>query len=348
VDLLDPITKKQFARFRSLRLGWWSFLGFSFLILLSLGAELIVNSRALVVYYDGHLRFPTYGSIIPGRQLGLAYDYETNYRELKSKVDGSAGSDFVVMPLIPWNAYEFDLRDGEYPPFAPNLERSHILGTDAGGRDILARLMYGFRTAIFFSLLLLLATYTIGVSVGCAMGYFGGRFDMILQRIIEVWSNIPFLYVIMIVSSIVVPTFGMLVAIMVFFEWIGMTWYMRTATYRERAREYTMAAKSLGASDARVIFHHVLPNVLSVLVTFMPFSVTGGIVSLTSLDYLGFGLPPPTPSWGELLSQGTSNLDAIWIVSSVTISMIVVLTMVTFIGEAIREAFDPKLHTTFE
>ena len=348
MDILDPITKKQFARFRTLRLGWWSFLGFTFLILLSLGAEFIVNSRALVVYYNGQFHFPTYGAIVPGRTHGLPYDYETNYRDLKVIIENVGSNDFVVMPLIPWNAYESDLRDGEYPPFAPSLARQHLLGTDVGGRDILARLLYGFRTAIFFSLLLLFATYTIGVSIGCAMGYFGGRFDMVVQRIIEVWSNIPFLYVIMIVSSIVVPTFGMLVAIMVFFEWIGMTWYMRTATYRERAREYTLAAKSLGASDVRVIFHHVLPNVLSVLVTFMPFSVTGGIVSLTSLDYLGFGLPPPTPSWGELLSQGTSNLGAIWIVLSVTTAMIVVLTMVTFIGEAIREAFDPKLHTTFE
>jgi microcin C transport system permease protein len=171
---------------------------------------------------------------------------------------------------------------------------------------------------------------------------------LIFQRIIEIWSNVPFLYVIIIISSIVVPNFFMLIVIMAFFGWMGITWTMRTITYKEKAREYVLAAKALGATDFRIMFKHIIPNTISIIVTFAPFAVSGGIVALTSLDYLGFGLPPPTPSWGELLQQGWANLDAWWIGGSVILAMIITLMAVTFIGEAIREAFDPKMHTTYE
>ncbi|MBT4078965.1 MAG: ABC transporter permease subunit, partial [Gammaproteobacteria bacterium] len=231
--------------------------------------------------------------------------------------------------------------------FIPGIP-CHYLGTDTIGRDVASRLVYGFRTAIFFSLILLIVSYLIGVSIGAAMGYFGGLFDLLFQRIIEIWSNIPFLYVIMIISSIMIPNFYTLIAIVLLFGWIQMTWYMRTVTYKEKAREYVMAAKALGASNSRVIFNHILPNTVSIIITFIPFSVASGIIALTSLDYLGFGLPAPTPSWGELLSQGSNNLESLWIVSSVIVAMTVILVMVTFIGEAIREAFDPKKHTTYE
>jgi microcin C transport system permease protein len=180
------------------------------------------------------------------------------------------------------------------------------------------------------------------------MGYFGGRFDLFFQRIIEIWSNVPFLYIIIIVASIMVPNFFTLMFIMLFFGWMQMTWYMRTATYKQKSREYVQAAKAMGASDVYIIFKHIIPNTISIIVTFMPFSISSGVVVLTSLDYLGFGLPAPTPSWGELLRQGTSNLDASWIVLSVVLSMIVLLTMVTFVGEAVREAFDPRKHTVYE
>jgi len=180
------------------------------------------------------------------------------------------------------------------------------------------------------------------------MGYWGGWFDLLFQRLIEVWSNVPFLYVVMIVSSIVVPNFWLLIVIMLLFGWMGMTWYMRTVTYRERSKEYVLAARSLGASPLRVIFHHIMPNAVSLIVTFVPFSVTAGISALTALDFLGYGLPPPTPSWGELLQQGKNNLESPWIVSSVVCSLVVVLTMITFIGEAVREAFDPKRFTRYE
>jgi microcin C transport system permease protein len=346
---LDPLTRKKIQRFKSIRRGYYSFILFTLLVLLSVFAELLVNSRALVVHYDGEWFFPTYGAVIPGKTFGLDYDYETNYRDLKRRFEQQPErGNFVILPPIPWNAYENDLRDGEYPPFPPSFKDRHYLGTDTTGRDVAARLVYGFRTAIFFSLILLFASYLIGVSIGAAMGYFGGLFDLLFQRIIEIWSNIPFLYVIMIVSSIMIPNFLTLILIILFFGWIGMTWYMRTATYKEKAREYVMAARALGASNSRIIFRHILPNTVSIIVTFIPFSVANGIIALTSLDYLGFGLPPPTPSWGELLAQGSNNLQAIWIVSSVVITMTVILVMVTFVGEAIREAFDPKKYTTYE
>jgi microcin C transport system permease protein len=344
---LDPITRKKLKRFRSIRRGLVSAIILVSVIALSLIAELFVSNRALVVRYEGSWHFPTYGKVIPGAKFGLDYDYETNYRELK-KTLSETGQGFVLLPIVPWNAYENDLQDGVYPPTPPDAGRRHYLGTDSTGRDVLARLVYGFRTAIFFSLALLVLNYTIGVSLGCMMGYFGGRFDLFFQRIIEIWSNIPFLYVIIIVASIVTPNFFTLLLIMLFFGWMSMTWYMRTATYKQKAREYVLAARALGASDPYIVFKHILPNTTSIIVTFIPFSISSGIVVLTSLDYLGFGLPAPTPSWGELLRQGTRNLDSIWISMSVIVSLIMLLTMVTFVGEAVREAFDPKKHTVYE
>ncbi len=318
------------------------------MILISLGAELFANNRALVVHYEGMFYFPTYGDMIPGRNFGLDYDYETNYRELKQDFDKIESGNWVLMPIVPYNAFENDLKEYIFPPFAPSFRERHYLGTDTVGRDVLARLIYGFRIAIFFSFGLLFINYLVGVSIGSAMGYWGGNFDLFFQRIIEIWTNIPFLYVIIIIASILVPNFFLLIGIMAFFGWTHMTWTMRTVTYKERAREYVLAARALGAGNARIIFRHILPNTISIIVTFVPFSISGGIVALTSLDYLGFGLPPPTPSWGELLNQGWSHLDAWWIVGSVVLAMTVTLVTVTFVGEAVREAFDPKLHTVYE
>ncbi|SMF30409.1 ABC transporter permease [Pseudobacteriovorax antillogorgiicola] len=345
---ISPITQKRLRKFRSIRRGYYSTILLVFLVGLSLIAELFINSRALMVRYQGEYYFPTYGAFIPGTTFGESYDWETNYRKLKERFAQDGSENFVILPIVPYNPYENNLKDGEYPPFPPNSEDQHYLGTDNTGRDILARLFYGFRTAILFSLGLLVMTYSIGISVGCMMGYFGGKFDIVLQRMIEIWSNIPFLYVVIIMSSIMVPNFTMLIVIMVMFSWPAMTWYMRTATYKEKAREYVHAAKASGASTSRIIFNHILPNTISTIITFVPFQVVSGITSLTALDYLGFGLPAPTPSWGELLQQGTENLSAIWIVSSVVTFMVVILIMVTFVGEAIREAFDPKVHTTYE
>lgn len=345
---ISPLTRKTLQRFRSIKRGYWSAVIVAILILLSLCAELLVNSRALIVHYEGDWYFPTYGAVIPGEAFGLDYKYETNYRRLQEKFIAEGREDWVLMPPVPFNPFENDLREGTYPPYPPSIASRHYLGTDTVGRDVVARLVYGFRIAIFFSLFLLVCNYVVGTALGCLMGYWGGMFDLLFQRLIEIWSNIPFLYVVMIVASIVVPNFWTLILVMLVFSWMGMTWYMRTATYKEKEREYVMAAKALGAGTPRIIFYHIIPNTISIIITFIPFSVAGGITALTSLDFLGFGLPPPTPSWGELLRQGMENLQKPWIVSSVVIAMVLVLIMVTFIGEAVREAFDPKKYTIYE
>ena len=347
---LNPLTKKTFRRFRTIKRGYYSFIILAGLILISIFAELLVNSRALVVKYEGRYYFPTYGDIMPGSIFGFDYEYETNYRDLAKLLNSSTDKDnFVLLPPVPYNPYENDLKDAAFPPFPPSLKDKHYLGTDKTGRDIVARLLYGFRIAIFFSIIFLFANYIIGITIGCMMGYLGGFFDLLFQRIIEIWSNVPYLYAIIIVSSIIIPNFFTLLGIMIFFEWIGMTWYMRTATYKEKSREYVLAAKTLGASNFRIILRHILPNTISLIVTFVPFSIAGAITALTALDYLGFGLPPPTPSWGQLLNEAAEySIDAIWIGSAVIAALVAVLVMVTFIGEAIREAFDPKMHMTYE
>jgi len=345
---LNPLTLKKIKRFKSIKRGYYSFIIFALFLLIAIFAELLVNNRALIVYDGESVYFPTYGQMIPGRNFGLGYDYETNYRELQTRYQTNGGNQFVVMPLVPYDAFETDLRSGEFPPFPPSFSERHYLGTDEIGRDLLARLIYGFRICISFSLLLLVINFAIGIALGCLMGYVGGKFDLFFQRIIEIWSAIPFLYIIMIISAIVIPNLLILVLISVFFGWMGMTWYMRTTTYREKARDYVMAARALGASNSRIIFLHILPNSVSLIVTFIPFSVAGGISALTALDYLGFGLPAPTPSWGELLQQGTNNLQAIWIISSTVTALVVVMVCITFIGEAVREGFDPKMHSTYE
>ena len=344
---LNPQTVKQWQRFRTIKRGYYSLIVMGALLTASLFSELLVNSRAIVVKYEDSYYFPTYAAFMPGTEFGLDYEYETNYRDLQTLFEQQPGN-WVLMPPVPYNAFETDFRVDAFPPYAPSLETKHFLGTDVSGRDIMARLTYGFRLAMAFSVILLACNYLVGIAIGCAMGFWGGAFDLLFQRLIEIWSNVPFLYVIMIVASVVVPTFWTLVAVMVIFGWMGMTWYMRTSTYKEKAREYVAAARALGASNTRIVFRHILPNSISIIVTFIPFSVATGVTALTALDYLGFGLPPPTPSWGELLAQGTANLQSPWIVTSVVVAMTVVLLMVAYVGEAIREAFDPKKFTFYE
>lgn len=345
--LKNPVAQKRWQRFRQSRRGYYSAWILLALTLCSFGAEMLANNRALVVVYEGEWYFPTYGDVISGKDFGLDYNYEVNYRDLQTSFANTDDS-WVLMPPIPFSPLETDLIAGDFPPHSPSLNTRHYLGTDTSGRDVAARLIYGFRTAITFSLLLLVFNYAVGVTVGCMMGFWGGAFDLIFQRIIEIWSNIPFLYVIMIVASVITPGFWTLLFIMAFFGWTSMTWYMRTATYKEVARDYVMAARALGASGPRIAFRHILPNSVSTLVTFVPFSVASGITSLTALDYLGFGLPPPISSWGELLKQGTENLESLWLVGSVVVAMTVILMLVAYIGEAIRDAYDPRKFSFYE
>ncbi len=236
-----------------------------------------------------------------------------------------------------------------YPPTPPSFKDRHFLGTDRIGRDVFARLFYGFRIAILFALAYVAITYFIGVLIGVLMGYLGGIFDILFQRLIEIWDLIPFLYVVMILTSILKPDIMWFLVIFVVFGWTGMTYASRAMTYRERERDYILAARSMGASTWRIATVHIIPNILVVVLTSLPFAINGAISQLTALDFLGFGLTPPTPSWGELLQVGLATFkDFPWIFASVIVAMVGVLLMVTFIGEGLRDAFDPKKYTVYK
>jgi len=239
---------------------------------------------------------------------------------------------------------------GAVPPTPPDFSRRHYLGTDSQGRDVASRLLYGFRISIFFGLFLVLFGQLIGTIVGSLQGYLGGRFDILSQRVVEVMIAIPFLYVVIIMAALFQPSFWMLLVIMAVFQWISITFYMRTEMYREKTREYCLAARSYGASHLRIIFRHLLPNCLTPLVTFTPFAVVGAIFALTGLDYLGYGLPPPTPSWGELIDQALQieNRDRLWLTLAPFGALTFTLVLVVFIGESVREAFDPKQYAKYE
>jgi microcin C transport system permease protein len=354
---MNPLTVKKLRRFKEIKRGYISFLILLFLSVLSLFSEIFANNRALIVHYDGETYFPVYSDV----KLGNTFGYEgvlantpVNYRDLQERFKNEDAGNWVLMPPVPFSPNENNLFEGVLKPRPPDASSQHYLGTDSTGRDITSRLIYGFRIAVFFSLAFMTLVYLIGITIGCLMGYFGGWFDLFVQRLIEIWSLVPFIYMIIIIFSVIPTSFsiatriGILLSIMVLFSWTGMTYYMRTATYREKARDYTAAAQIIGASAPRIIFHHILPNAISTVVTFMPFTMAAAITAITALDFLGFGLPPPTPSIGEILKQGTSRLDAPWIVVSAFIALVFILTLVTFIGEAVREAFDPKKFTTYK
>jgi microcin C transport system permease protein len=344
MTFFSPITIKRIQRFRRIRRGFVSLILITAAIFLSLFAEYLANSRAVMVSYEGKWYFPTW-TFHPGRTFGENYDHEADYRALSEKWKSERSDNWILMPLIPYNPYELDMAQEGNPPHAPN--DNHWLGTDDRGRDVFVRLLYGFRIAIFFTLILTFFSTIIGTIIGCMMGYFGGRFDLYFQRIIEIWGTIPFLYLVIILASILNPNFMLLVVIMTLFGWLGITYYMRTEVYREKAKDYSHAAKALGASHWRMIFKHLLPNSMVPLITFTPFSLVQGISSLTGLDYLGYGLPAPTPSWGELMNQGLENPDKLWLSMSPFAAIVVTLILFTFIGEAVREAFDPKEYSKY-
>jgi ABC-type microcin C transport system permease subunit YejE len=251
----------------------------------------------------------------------------------------------TIAGSVPWAS-----NLGEVPPTAPDLRRRHYFGTDSQGRDVASRLLYGFRISIFFAIFLVLFGQAIGTAIGSLQGYLGGRFDILSQRVIEVLIAVPFLYVVIIMAALFAPTFWMLLVIMAIFQWITITFYMRTEMYREKTREYCLAARSYGASHLRIIFRHLLPNCLTPLVTFTPFAVVGAVFALTGLDYLGYGLPAPTPSWGELIDQALQpeNRDRLWLTFAPFGAITFTLVLVVFIGESVREAFDPKQLARYE
>lgn len=348
---LTPQTRQQFRRFRSIKRGYGSFLLLVVLAIASILSEWIAGNRAILVRYQGHWHIPVYGAIHPGTDFGLDYPYETDYRDLRNRWHAEHSSNWLIMPPIPYGPNEDCYSGQPFQPRPPSASQRHFLGTDPLNRDVLARLLYGLRNSLLFAGGFVALTYLIGVTLGCCMGYFSGWFDLGLQRFIEMWALLPFLLVVIIVRAAMPEGthfgLGMLLLLVVIFGWTGMTYYVRTATYKEKARDYVSAAQVLGAGTGRVIFRHILPNVLSLLVTFLPFTASAAIASLTALDYLGFGLPPPMPSWGELLREGTGNLDSPWIVASAFGVLSLVLILITFVGEAVREAFDPKKFTYY-
>ena len=343
--LLNLITNKKFANFKRIKRGYYSLIIILFLLAFSLIAELFINSKALVVKYNDNFYFPVFGKFYKGKIFGLNYDYETNYKELndlfKQQDKLNSNNNWLLLPLIPYDPYENDFK--YLPPAPPSFASGHLLGTDLQGRDVLARVVYGFRIAIFFSLGLYLLTTILGVIFGCIIGYFGGILDLLLQRIIEIWSSLPVLYIIIIIAAITTPSIWLLLIIFTVFSWTSMTWLMRAEIYREKGKQYCEAARSMGASHFRIIFKHLLPNSLVPLIAALPFQIVAGIATLSSLDYLGYGLPVPTPSWGELLQQGqTSFTYAWWILLAPAFATIVVLSLFTFIGESLRESFNPR------
>ena len=346
--LITPENKKKLARFKEIKRGYYSLIVVLILIVFSLFAEFFINNKALIVSYQGEYYFPVLGKFYSGETFGLDYSYEADYKELKKisqeKADLNLAleKNWVLLPFIPYSPYENDFSN-EVPPAKPSFANRHLLGTDLQGRDVLARVVYGFRIAIFFSLALYILSTIIGVFLGCLMGYFGGIFDLIFQRIVEIWTSLPLLYILIIMAALITPSIGLLLIIFTFFNWTGITWLMRAEVYREKGRQYCEAARSMGASHFRIVFFHLLPNSLVPLVSALPFQIVAGIGTLSSLDYLGYGLPVPTPSWGELLQQGqTSFTYAWWILLSPAFAAIVVLSLFAFIGESLRESLNPR------
>jgi microcin C transport system permease protein len=288
----------------------------------------------------------------PAATFGQESFGEPEYRALRQTFREQNQGNWVLMPPYPYSATESILDLPGSPPHPPS--RQHIFGTDDRGRDIFARLAYGFNVSLTFALMVLAISYAVGIAVGAALGYFGGKLDILGVRAIEIWSSLPFLYTIIIVSSIVVPiyipgrnlllqpSFWLLIIILTAFDWMGITYYVRGEFYREKVKDYVGAAIAMGASDRSIIFKHILPNSLTSAISFAPFVIVGNISALVALDFLGFGLPAPTPSWGELIEQGTENLTKWWLVFFPLAAMFITLLLIVFIGEAVREAFDPK------
>lgn len=337
------ILQKRWLKFKTLKRGYYSLVTLSVLYLISFFLPFLINNKALIVQYEGELYFPILKGYIPGETFGQDVPGEARYRELKSTFESEDEGNWVLMPPYPYSPYEDITVEGNKMFESPS--RVHWLGTDNTGRDVFARLCYAFNISISFALILTVINYIFGIFIGGAMGYFGGRFDLFFQRLIEIWSSLPMLFVIIIISSILKPSFLLLIGIYTLVNWIGMTYLMRAEFYREKAKDYVAAALSMGQSDINVMFKHILPNSLVPIITYFPFSVVAGISALVGLDYLGFGLAPPTPSWGQMLDIGLQNITKWWMVLSPVAAQFLTLLSIVFIGEGVREAFDPKVYS---
>lgn len=338
---VTPLTQRRFAQFRANRRGWWSWWLFLLLFSLSLGAELIANDRPLLVYFNGALYAPVFKDY-PETTFGGDFPSVANYRDpyLANLISAHG---WMLWPPV---RFRYDTVNYDLPVPAPAPPSAvNWLGTDDQGRDVLARLIYGLRVSILFGLLLTLSSSILGVASGAVQGYFGGWLDLLFQRFLEIWGGLPQLFILIIVSSVVVPGFWTLLLILMLFSWTALVGVVRAEFLRARNFDYVRAARALGVSDIRIMFRHMLPNAMVATLTFLPFILSGSIVALTALDFLGLGLPPGSASLGDLLRQGKDNLQAPWLGISSFIVTALLLSLLVFVGEAVRDAFDPRKTT---
>ncbi len=338
---LPPLTQRRIQQFRANKRGFWSLWIFLLLFLIALAAPFVANDKPLLVSYDGGLYFPTFVQY-PETTFGGDFETETEYRDSFVQ-DLINQKGWMLWPPIP---YSYDTINYNLQVPAPSPPSSdNIFGTDDQGRDVAARVIWGFRISVLFGLALTIISSIIGIAAGAFQGYYGGKLDLIMQRVIEVWGSMPSLYILIIFSSIFIPGFWTLLAILLLFSWVSLVDVVRAEFLRARNFDYVRAAHALGVSNPVIMWRHVLPNAMVATLTFMPFILTGSITALTSLDFLGLGLPPGSPSLGELLAQGKNNLNAPWLGIAAFMSLAVMLTLLTFIGEAVRDAFDPRKTT---
>ena len=335
---LSP-SRRAWLRFKRNRLGYWSLLVFCALVLVSLCAELVSNDRPLIVRYEGQTYFPMLKDY-PEKTFGGDFETPADYLDpfIRERITG--GANWALYTLNPYGPNTLNYFAKAPNPSAPT--RDNWLGTDDRGRDLLAQLIYGFRVSVLFALALTVTGVALGVLTGAIQGFFGGKTDLAFQRFIEIWGSMPELYLLIIFSAVFAPSISLLLILLSLFGWMGLSDYVRAEFLRNRQLDYVKAARALGVGNAQIIWRHILPNSLTPVVTFLPFRMSAAILALTSLDFLGLGVPPGTPSLGELLSQGKNSIDAWWISLSTFAVLVSTLLLLTFMGDALRDALDPR------
>jgi microcin C transport system permease protein len=332
-------SRRAWLRFKRNRLGFWSLVIFCTLVVLSLGAELISNDRPIIVRYDGQTYFPMFKDYA---EKTFGGDFETNTDYLDPFIRDQLAKDgnWALFAPNPYGPKTLNYFAKSPNPSAPTTD--NWFGTDERGRDLLAQLIYGFRVSVLFALALTFVGVILGIVTGALQGFFGGKTDLAFQRFIEIWGSMPELYLLIIFSAVFAPSISLLLILLSLFGWMGLSDYVRAEFFRNRQLDYVRAARALGVGNWQIIWRHILPNSLTPVVTFLPFRMSGAILALTSLDFLGLGVPPGTPSLGELLSQGKNNIDAWWISLSTFAVLVVTLLLLTFMGDALRDALDPR------
>ncbi|MFN4360620.1 MAG: ABC transporter permease [Hylemonella sp.] len=335
---LSP-SQRAWQRFRRNRLGYWSLMLFCILFVLSLGAELISNDKPLIARHHGQWYMPILKNV-PETHFGGDFETPTDYLDPFIRQQFEQPGSFALYPPNPYHHSTINYFAKQPNPSAPSAD--NWLGTDDRGRDVAARLLYGFRISVLFALALTFIGVVLGVITGAIQGFFGGKTDLWFQRFIEIWGSMPELYLLIIFSAMFDPSVALLLILLSLFGWMGLSDYVRAEFLRNRQLDYVRAARAMGLSNGQIIWRHILPNSLTPVVTFLPFRMSAAILALTSLDFLGLGVPPGTPSLGELLAQGKNNIDAWWISLSTFAVLVITLLLLTFMGDALRDALDPR------